>query len=88
MKKITLRPMETNNYEMIKELVDHDANKKRAALKIQLYIEDWCYVKFQNILNVRYLYITEYATSLTISLLAIMLFTFFSQYSSLYSSGD
>lgn len=46
MKKITLRPMETNNYEMIKELVDHDANKKRAALRIQLYTEDWCYVKF------------------------------------------
>ncbi len=34
MKKIILRPMEENKYKVIKELVDHNGNKHRAALKL------------------------------------------------------
>lgn len=34
MRKVDLRPMEQNKYEIIKKLVDTNGNKKRAALKI------------------------------------------------------
>ena len=34
MKKIILTPMEENKYNIIKELVDHSGNKRRAALKL------------------------------------------------------
>ena len=38
MKKIILTPMEENKYNIIKELVDHSGNKRRAALKLNCYI--------------------------------------------------
>lgn len=38
MKKVNLRMSELNKYEIIKELVDHNGNKKRAALKLDLSI--------------------------------------------------
>ena len=34
MKRIILTPMEENKYNIIKELVDHSGNKRRAALKL------------------------------------------------------
>ena len=39
MKKIILTPMEENKYNIIKELVDHSGNKRRAALKLNC--SDW-----------------------------------------------
>ena len=38
MNKITLKPMEENKYDVIKELVDHDGNKHRADLKLNCSI--------------------------------------------------
>ncbi len=40
MKKIELRPMEQKKYEIIKELVDHNGNKHRAALKLNCSIRN------------------------------------------------
>ncbi len=34
MRKVELRMNEKNKYEVIKELVEHNGNKKRAALKL------------------------------------------------------
>ena len=34
MRKVNLRMKELNKYEVIKELVDHGGNKKRAALNL------------------------------------------------------
>ena len=38
MKKVNLRMKELNKYEVIKELVDHNGNKKRAAQKLGLTV--------------------------------------------------
>ena len=38
MRKVILRMNEQNKYEVIKELVDHNGNKKRAALKLGLSV--------------------------------------------------
>lgn len=38
MRKVELRMKELNKYEVIKELVDHNGNKKRAAQKLGLTI--------------------------------------------------
>lgn len=38
MRKVNLRMKELNKYEVIKELVDHGGNKKRAALKLGLTV--------------------------------------------------
>ena len=38
MRKVTLRMKEQNKYEVIKELVDHNGNKKRAALELGLSV--------------------------------------------------
>lgn len=38
MRKVNLRMKETNKYEVIKELVDHGGNKKRAAQKLGLTV--------------------------------------------------
>lgn len=38
MKKVELKMKELNKYEVIKELVDHNGNKKHAALKLGLTI--------------------------------------------------
>lgn len=38
MKKVNLRMKELDKYNVIKELVDHNGNKKRAALKLGLSI--------------------------------------------------
>ena len=38
MRKVNLRMKELNKYEVIKELVDHGGNKKRAAQKLGLTI--------------------------------------------------
>ncbi len=37
-KKVNLRMKELDKYNVIKELVDHNGNKKRAALKLGLSI--------------------------------------------------
>lgn len=38
MKKVNLRMKELNKYNVIKELVDHNGNKKRAALNLGLTV--------------------------------------------------
>lgn len=38
MRKVNLRMKELNKYEVIKELVDHGRNKKRAAQKLGLTV--------------------------------------------------
>lgn len=38
MKKVNLRMKELEKYEIIKELVDHNGNKKRAALNLGLTV--------------------------------------------------
>ncbi len=38
MKKVNLRMKELKKYEVIKELVDHNGNKKRAASKLGLTV--------------------------------------------------
>ena len=38
MRKVNLRMKESNKYEVIKELVDHGGNKKRAAQKLGLTV--------------------------------------------------
>lgn len=38
MRKVNLRMKELNKYEVIKELVDHSGNKKRAANKLGLTV--------------------------------------------------
>ena len=38
MRKVTLRMKEQNKYEVIKELVAHNGNKKRAALELGLSV--------------------------------------------------
>lgn len=38
MRKVVLRMNEQLKYEVIKELVEHDGNKHRAALKLNLSI--------------------------------------------------
>ncbi len=38
MRKVNLRMKELNKYEVIKELVDHGGNKKRAAQKLGLTV--------------------------------------------------
>ena len=38
MRKVILRMKEQNKYEVIKELVDHNGNKKRAALELGLTV--------------------------------------------------
>ena len=38
LKKVNLRMKELNKYEIIKELVDHGGNKKRAANKLGLTV--------------------------------------------------
>ena len=38
MRKVNLRMKELNKYEVIKELVDHGGNKKRASQKLGLTI--------------------------------------------------
>ena len=38
MRKVELRMKELNKYEVIKELVDHNCNKKRAAQKLGLTV--------------------------------------------------
>ena len=38
MRKVILRMKEQNKYDVIKELVDHDGNKRRAALKLGLSV--------------------------------------------------
>ena len=38
MRKVILRIKEQNKYEVIKELVDHNGNKKHAALKLGLSV--------------------------------------------------
>lgn len=38
MRKVILRMKEQNKYEVIKELVDHNGNKKHAALKLGLSV--------------------------------------------------
>ena len=38
MKKVNLRMNELEKYKVIKELVDHNGNKNRAALKLNLSI--------------------------------------------------
>lgn len=38
MRKVNLRMNEQNKYEVIKELVDHNGNKKHAALKLGLSV--------------------------------------------------
>lgn len=38
MRKVELRMNEMNKYEVIKELVDHNGNKKRAAKKLGLSV--------------------------------------------------
>ena len=48
MKKIILTPMEENKYNIIKELVDHSGNKRRAALKLN------CSIRTINHLITRY----------------------------------
>ena len=48
MKKIILTPMEENKYNIIKELVDHSGNKRRAALKLN------CSIRTINRLITRY----------------------------------
>ncbi len=48
MKKILLRPMEENTYQVIKDLVDHNGNKHRAAAKLN------CTVRTINRLIIKY----------------------------------
>lgn len=38
MRKVELRMKELDKYEVIKELVDHNGNKKRAAKKLALSV--------------------------------------------------
>ena len=38
MRKVILRMKEQNKYEVIKELVDHNGNKQRAALELGLSV--------------------------------------------------
>ena len=38
MRKVILRMKEQNKYDVIKELVDHDGNIRRAALKLGLSV--------------------------------------------------
>ena len=38
MRKVELRMNELQKYQVIKELVDHDGNKKRAALRLSITI--------------------------------------------------
>ena len=38
MRKVNLRMKELNKYEVIKELVDHGGNKKRAAKKLGITV--------------------------------------------------
>ncbi len=38
MRKVNLRMKELNKYEVIKELVDHSGNKRRAAQKLNLTV--------------------------------------------------
>ena len=42
MRKVDLRMNELEKYNVIKELVDHNGNKKRAALRLGITVRQMC----------------------------------------------